>query len=173
MEVAPVEPPKPVPPEEAPRTTVLHFAPLSLFATHLSFELEKAVSKTVTVFGALGASLIPQVGFDLGLRIYVGDHLLDGPFLAVQGSVFWFSPASTLLVGPGAMFGYVFRPKGALALSIGAGLQVWNQPTPDTSVRVLGIQPQNSVILLPGFQRPGTGAWGPQPMLRFTVGPAF
>ena len=59
------------------------------------------------------------------------------------------------------------------ALSIGAGLQVWNQPTPDTSVRVLGIQPQNSVILLPGFQRPGTGAWGPQPMLRFTVGPAF
>ena len=165
------------PPKEAPtepeRTAILHFSPLSLFATHLSFELEKAVSKTVTVFGALGASLIPQVGFDLGLRVYVGDHLLEGPFLAVQGSVFWFSPASTLLVGPGAMFGYVFRPKGALTLSIGAGLQVWNQPTPDSSVRMLGVQPQTSVMLLPGFQRPGMGAWAPQPMLRFTVGPAF
>lgn len=166
-------PPREETPTEPERTAVLHFSPLSLFATHLSFELEKAVSKTMTVFGALGASLIPQVGLDLGLRFYVGDHLLEGPFLAVQGSVFWFSPASTLLVGPGAMFGYVFRPKGALVLSIGAGLQVWNQPTPDSGVRVLGVQPQTSVILLPGFQRPGVGAWAPQPMVRFTVGPAF
>ncbi len=160
-------------PTEPERTAILHFAPLSLFATHLSFELEKAVSKTMTVFGVLGASLIPQVGFDLGLRFYVGDHLLEGPFLAVQGSVFWFSPASTLLVGPGAMFGYVFRPKGALALSIGAGLQVWHQPIPDSGVRVLGVLPQSAVILLPGFQRPGVGSWAPQPMVRFTVGPAF
>ncbi|MDP3500022.1 MAG: hypothetical protein Q8S33_06810 [Myxococcales bacterium] len=173
VDVPVAAPPPKETPSEPERTAILHFSPLSLFATHLSFELEKAVSKTVTVFGALGASLIPQVGFDLGLRVYVGDHLLEGPFLAVQGSVFWFSPASTLLVGPGAMFGYVFRPKGALTLSIGAGLQVWNQPTPDTSVRVLGIQPQTSVMLLPGFQRPGMGVWGPQPMLRFTVGPAF
>ena len=169
----PVVPPPPDVPTEAERTAILHFAPMSLFATHLSFELEKAVSKAVTVFGNVGGSLAPQVGLDLGLRFYVGEHLLEGPFLAVQGSIFWFVPAKTLLVGPGAMFGYVFRPKGALALSIGAGLQVWNQPIPDSGVRVLGIQPQTSVILLPGFQRPGVGQWSPQPMVRFTVGPAF
>lgn len=173
VDVPVATPPPKDEPTEPERTAVLHFAPLSLFATHLSFELEKAVSKTVTVFGVLGASLVPQVGFDLGLRIYVGDHLLEGPFLAVQGSAFWFSPATTLLIGPGAMFGYVFRPKSALVLSIGAGLQVWTQVTPDSSIRVLGVQPQTSVILLPGFQRPGVGSWAPQPMLRFTVGPAF
>lgn len=173
VEVAPEPLPKPTPLPEPERTAILHFAPLSLFATHLSFELEKAVSNTVTLFAAIGASLVLQAGLDLGLRVYVSDHALEGAFLDVQGSVFYFSSVQTLLVGPGALFGYVFRPRGSFALTVGAGLQVWYQPTVDQGMTVLGIQPRSPVIFLPGFQRPGTGNWGPQPILRFTVGPAF
>lgn len=173
VEVAPAPLPKPTLPAEPEPTTILHFSPLSLFATHLSFELEKAISNSVTLFAAIGASLVLQVGLDLGLRVYVSDRALAGAFLDVQGSVFYFSSVQTLLVGPGALFGYVFRPRGSFALSVGAGLQVWYQPTIDQGMTVLGIQPQSPVIFLPGFQRPGTGNWGPQPILRFTVGPAF
>lgn len=174
LEVAPVQPvEKPPPPPEPERTAILHFSPLSLFATHLSFELEKAISKSVTVTGAVGGSLVLQVGLDLGLRYYVSEKALEGAFLGVQGSVFYFSTVQTLLVGPGALFGYVFRPRGTIALSIGGGLQLWYQPTVDQNMTVLGIQPRTPVIFFPGFQRPGTGNWGPQPILRFTVGPAF
>jgi hypothetical protein len=173
VEVAPEPPPRPAPQPEPERTTILHFSPVSLFATHLSFELEKAVSDSVTVFGAIGGSLVLQAGLDLGLRVYVSHRALEGAFLDVQGSVFYFSSVQTLLVGPGALFGYVFRPRGSFALSVGAGLQVWYQPTMDQGMTVLGVQPQSPVIFLPGFQRPGTGNWGPQPILRLTVGPAF
>lgn len=170
-EVAP--PPRTSAPHADHPTAVLHFSPVSLFATHLCFELEKAISQSLSVFGAVGASLIAQVGFDFGLRVYVGERVLDGPFLAAQGSVFYFSSAQVLLVGPGAMFGYVFRPRGSLALSIGAGVQLWHQPIADSNVRVLGVLPGADVIFLPGFQRPGVGGWAPQPMVRITVGPTF
>lgn len=173
VEVGPVEAPKPAPPEETPRTTVLHFAPLSLFATHLSFELEKAISESVTVSATIGGSLMLQVGGEVGLRTYLGERALQGPFLGVQGAVFYFSAVPVVLLGPGVTGGYTFRPKGNLAMSIGGGLQAWFQPTSDQGLRVLGVNPFTSVILLPGFQRPGQGQWGAQPTLRFTVGPTF
>lgn len=164
---------KPKPPAEPERTGALHFAPLSIFATHLSFEFEKGITQSMTLFAAIGGSLLMQVGFDAGMRFYVSDKALSGAFLAVQGSVFYFSASSTVLVGPGAMFGYAFRPKDTLVITVGAGVQAWYQPTMDSGVRVLGVQPNMDVILLPGFQRPGTGKWGPQPMIRLTVGPTF
>ena len=164
---------KPKPPAEPERTGALHFAPLSIFATHLSFEFEKGITQSMTLFAAIGGSLLLQVGSDAGMRFYVSDKALSGAFLAVQGSVFYFSAASTVLVGPGAMFGYAFRPKDTLLITVGAGVQAWYQPTTDSGARVLGVQPNMDVILLPGFQRPGTGKWGPQPMIRFTVGPTF
>lgn len=164
---------KPKPPAEPERTGALHFSPLSIFSTHLSFELEKAITPSMTLFAAIGGSLLLQVGFDAGMRFYVSDKALSGAFLSVQGSVFYFSPSGTALVGPGAMFGYAFRPKDTLIITVGAGVQAWYQPTTDSGVRVLGVVPNLDVILLPGFQRPGTGKWGPQPMIRFTVGPTF
>lgn len=173
IEVAPVLPPRPATPEQEPTTTVLHFAPLSLFATHLSFELEKAISPAVTVSASLGASLVPQVGGELGLRLSLSGHAFEGPFLGAQGAVLYFAPAATLLVGPGALVGYVFRPKGKIVMSVGGGVQVWFQPTVDSGVSVLGVDPKASVLFLPGFQRPGQGHWAPQPIIRFTVGPGF
>lgn len=171
---APPEPPKPAPPPDEPtRTTILHFAPVSIFSTHLSFELEKAISNTVAVSASIGASLILQVGSELGLRLYLSERALQGPFLGAQVAGFYFSAAQVLLLGPGLLGGYTFRPKGNLAMSIGGGLQVWFQPTADTGVRVLGVIPQAAVVLLPGFQRPGQGHWAAQPIIRFTVGPAF
>ena len=44
------------------------------------------------------------------------------------------------LVGPGAMFGYAFRPKDTLLITVGAGVQAWYQPTTDSGARVLGVQ---------------------------------
>ena len=136
-----------------------------------------AVERDVLAFwdtdGTFQAGARVEVGFDAGMRFYVSDKALSGAFLAVQGSVFYFSAASTVLVGPGAMFGYAFRPKDTLLITVGAGVQAWYQPTKDSGARVLGVQPNMDVILLPGFQRPGTGKWGPQPMIRFTVGPTF
>lgn len=175
----PLEAPAPSPPppkrEVTPGelTTALHFSPLSLFATHLSFEVEKAVTRTVTLFGAIGGSLVLQAGLELGARVYLGERALDGPFLGVHGTVFYFSQTGTLLVGPAGMFGYAFAPKGRIVVSIGAGLQVWHQPTTDQGVRFLGFAPHADVIFLPGLQRPVSGGWGPQPIVRFTVGPAF
>ncbi len=173
LEVAPTPPPKPTPPEREPPNAVLHFAPLSLFATHLSFELEKAISSSVTVSGSIGASLILQVGGELGLRLYIAEHSFEGPFIGAQGALLYFSAAQTLLVGPGALVGYVFRPKGNLIMSVGGGVTAWFQPTADSGARVFGVDPKASVLLLPGFQRPGQGLWAPQPIIRFTVGPAF
>lgn len=172
----PVEPapaPRPTPVAEPERPTALFFSPISLFATHLAFELERGISRSISVFAAVGGSLVPQAGVDLGLRLYVGEGVLDGAFLAAQGSVFYFAPSQSLLAGPGAMFGYVFRPRGIVALSIGAGLQVWHEVTGNPSITAYGIQPNTPVIVFPGFQRPGAGNWAPQPMVRVTVGPTF
>jgi hypothetical protein len=172
---APAPPPAPARTEEAPfeKTAALHFAPVSLFATHLSFELERVVSKNVTVFGGLGGSLLLQVGAELGVRAYLADRALEGAFLSLQGTVFYFSQSGSVLVGPGGMFGYVFSPRGRFVISIGAGLQVWHQPTVDARATFLGISPESPVILLPGLQRPPSLGWAPQPMVRFTVGPTF
>jgi hypothetical protein len=175
----PIEAPAPPPP--APRrelnpgdpTTALHFAPLSLFATHLSFEVEKAVTRTVTLFGTIGGSLLLQAGLDLGARVYLGERALEGPFLGVHGSVFYFSQTTTLLVGPAGMFGYTFAPKGRFVVSLAAGVQVWHQPLQDQGATFLGFPPNADVIFFPGIQRPASFGWAPQPMLRFTVGPAF
>ncbi|MDX2009196.1 MAG: hypothetical protein SFW67_03345 [Myxococcaceae bacterium] len=169
-------PPAPAPKKpltEADPTTALHFAPLSLFATHLSFEVERAVTRTVTLFGAIGGSLILQAGLELGGRVYLGERALDGPFLSLQGTVFYFSQTGTLLVGPAGLFGYTFSPRGRFVLSVGAGLQLWYQPTTDQGATFLGVAPHADVVFLPGMQRPTSQGWAPQPVVRFTVGPAF
>ncbi|MCU0699629.1 MAG: hypothetical protein MUC96_24230 [Myxococcaceae bacterium] len=169
--------PAPAPPKrvlaEPEPTTALHFAPLSLFATHLSFEVERAVTRTVTLFGAIGGSLILQAGLELGARVYLGERALEGPFLSAQGTLFYFSQTGTLLVGPAGLFGYTFSPKGRFVLSVGAGLQVWHQPTTDAGTTFLGFPANPDVVFLPGIQRPVSQGWAPQPVLRFTVGPTF
>jgi len=170
LEVPPLTPPRAEPP---PFTSVLHFSPLSLFVTQLSLELERAISKQVTVFAALGGSLLLQAGLELGGRVYLGERALEGPFLGVHGTLFYFSQATALLVGPGAMLGWQFSLRRALHLSLGLGVQLWTQLTRETRLPVLGVQPVVDVVFLPGLQRPDTGAWAPQPLLRFTVGPAF
>ncbi|MCA2980845.1 MAG: hypothetical protein INH41_19015 [Myxococcaceae bacterium] len=173
LQVSPA--PTPAQPEPAGPTSALHFSPVSLFATHLSFELERVVSPSVSFFGSIGGSLLLQAGVELGARLYVGARALEGPFLGLQGTAFYFSQGSVLLVGPAGTFGYAFFPKDRrVVLTFGAGLQVWHQPLPDSGLSpFLGTATQADVLFLPGLQRPGAQRWAAQPMIRFTVGPAF
>ncbi len=175
LEVPPAPSQPALPPASPSPTSALHFSPVSLFATQLTLELERAVSRSVSVFGAIGGSLLLQAGVELGARLYLGEHPLEGPFLGLQGSAFYFSLNSVFLVGPAATFGYAFYPRGRrFVVTVGAGLQAWHQPLPDSGrPSFLGASTQDDVILLPGFQRPGAQRWAPQPMVRFTVGPAF
>jgi hypothetical protein len=171
----PLEAPPQVPsPTEKPTfTSVLHFAPVSMLITHFVLELEHAISKQVTVFAAIGGSLLLQAGLDLGVRAYFGERALEGPFVGVHGTLFYFSQATALLLVPGAMVGWQFNPRRSLFLSVGLGVQVWTQLTRETRIPVLGIQPVVDVVFVAGLQRPDTSAWAPQPLLRFTVGPGF
>lgn len=172
----PIEPrPSPAVPAvetEAPALHALHFAPVSLFATHLSLELERALNARVSVFGAIGGSVMLQTGLELGLRAWLTERALSGLFVGAQATLFYFAQARALLSGPGVHFGYALQIR-RYVLTFGAGLHLWTQLSAETEVVTLGINPRAAVVFLPGLQRPLTGAWAPQPMLRFTVGPAF